>query len=99
MKLNPRRLSIITTAFIHDGAAPVDSAGDALVWPGMTPLKQVLSGKRGSSACGMVTGADASAVLRVLGTRYVYSRWTDAGQVTGLNVGALVPGQDGCGDD
>ena len=43
-----------------------------------------------------VPGADAAAVLKTLGQRDVYARWTDGGKVVGLNIGALVPGQDPC---
>lgn len=78
---------------------PVGSAGTAVKWPGPVRLEQVLTDRRFDQRCGVVGGAQAAAVLRELGNRSVYSGWTDAGATTGLDVGALVPGQSGCGQD
>ncbi len=76
---------------------PDRSAAPALVWPGSRPLTKVLTGRRmGSLRCGEVSGAAAAAVRGVLGDRDVYSTWTDGTLVTGLDIGALVPGQAGC---
>jgi hypothetical protein len=86
----PNRLKIVAVP------APVASGGPALVWPGAQSLDDVLVDKRGGQRCGVVSGADAAAVLKTLGQRTVYARWTDAGKVVGLNIGALVPGQDPC---
>lgn len=85
----PDRLKIVAVT------APVPSSGAALVWPGPR-LDQVLVDKMGNQPCGVVSGSDAAAVLKTLGRRDVYARWTDAGKVVGLNIGALVPGQDPC---
>jgi hypothetical protein len=76
--------------------APKASAGAALVWPGTVPLEQVLTQVQGRQRCGAVVGATAAAVLAELHDRDVYSRWTDAGRVTGLDIGVLVPGQETC---
>lgn len=76
--------------------APKASAGAALVWPGTVPLEKVLIQVQGRQRCGAVVGATAAAVLRELDDRNVYSRWTDAGRVTGLDIGVLVPGQETC---
>ena len=85
----PDRLKVVAVA------APVPSGEPALVWPG-GPLDKVLVSKMGSQRCGVVAGDDAAAVLEALGRHAVYGRWTAAGKVVGLNIGALVPGQDPC---
>ena len=86
----PDRLKIVEVT------APVEAAGPALVWPGPNRLEQVLVQQQGRQRCGVVSGATAAGVLAALGDRNVYSRWTDAGRATGLNIGGLVPGQVGC---
>lgn len=86
----PDRLKIVAVT------APVPSGGPALVWPAAKSLNDVLVDKMGGQRCGVVSGADAAAVLEALGEHDVYGRWTDAGKVVGLNIGALVPGQDAC---
>ena len=86
----PDRLKIVEVT------APVQAAGPALVWPGPNRLEQVLGQQQGRQRCGVVSGATAAGVLAALGDRNVYSRWTDAGRATGVNIGGLVPGQVGC---
>ncbi len=76
--------------------APVKSYGPALIWPGAARLSTALTYGPAGSRCGVVSGADAAAVLETLGEHAGYSRWSDAGTTTGLNIGALVPGQSGC---
>lgn len=72
------------------------SYGPALAWPGAVSLDEVLKYGPDGSRCGVVEGADAAAVVKTLGDHAVASRWSDDGRVTGLNIGALVPGQSGC---
>lgn len=84
----PDRLRVVGTAPDPDAAT--------LVWPGPSTLAKVLTARRSTLPCGEVSGADAIAVQQVLGDRYVYSTWTDGTLVTGLDIGALVPGQSGC---
>ncbi|MET3804174.1 hypothetical protein ABIB25_001160 [Nakamurella sp. UYEF19] len=89
----PTRLKIVAVT------PTVASEGAALVWPGKVSLQEVLVRTLGSNRCGEVNGDDAVAVLETLGQRNVYSRWTDAGTVFGLSIGALVPGQPACTAD
>ncbi len=85
-----------TSLRLVEEPAPVGSYGPALVWPGGDSLAAVLKFGPDGSRCGEVDGADAAAVVKTLGDRAVYSRWSDAGTTVGLNIAALVPGQAGC---
>ena len=92
-----------SAAWLPDRVRVVEStlgqaSPDALKWPGPKRLEATLSDTRGDHRCGVLTGAAAAAVLKTLDGRPVYSQWTDAGKTYGLQVGALVPGQDGCTD-
>ncbi len=85
----PTRLRVVSV--------PIPVAGaDSPVWPVRIPLDKLLTQKRGKSRCGVLSGQDAEQVLAALGSHSVYSRWLVAGEPVGLNIGALVPGQDGC---
>ncbi len=85
----PTRLRVVSV--------PTPVAGDDdPVWPSAIPLDRLLVDQRGSSRCGVVTGKAAQQVLAALGSHSVYSRWIVSGKPVGLNIGALVPGQDGC---
>ena len=85
----PTRLRVVSVL------TPV-AGDDDPVWPAGIPLDRLLVDQRGSSRCGVVTGKAAQQVLAALGSHSVYSRWIVSGKPVGLNIGALVPGQDGC---
>lgn len=82
---------------VMGGPLPVTTHDEALAWPPARPLEKVLAGKQKSGRCGVVSGGDVQSVLKALGTGPVSSMWSDAGKMYALQIGALVPGQTGCG--
>lgn len=86
----PDRLRVVAVP------APVESAGEALVWPAKTTMSGALPDRWRGARCGVVTGATVSKVIEVLSDNRVHYRWSIGGTITGLSIGPLVPGQQGC---
>ncbi|MET0866060.1 MAG: hypothetical protein ABWZ98_17140 [Nakamurella sp.] len=68
----------------------------ALDWPLGSSIAQVLNEGAAPALCGQLSGPDAAAVLRVLGSQPSATMWADGQQTLVLAVGVLVPGQPAC---
>ncbi len=72
---------------------PADDAG-AAPWPLTGGVAKVLD--RDDHRCGVLSGADAAAVLDAIGAGPAVQPWTDGQRTLVLAFGPLVPGQRGC---
>lgn len=74
-----------------------EMAGPVRPWPLADSITDVLRQRTyGDLACGLVEGADASAIAAALGQHPALSPWQDGSETATLAVGVLVPGQPAC---
>jgi len=72
-------------------------SGPTQTWPLARSIAEVLHQRTyGDLSCGVVDGADATAIASALGDHPALSRWTDGQVATALAIGVLVPGQSAC---